>query len=328
MRLLRILVAAALASALFGGAAAAQFDGARVYWPLPKNTNIISGTYLSGTANATWSNWSRVEPQFDVRTDLFFLGLTRVQPIFGRTTFWQLLVPAATIDTSSTLPGGVGEEFANGLGDVSLGGTINLFGAPALKAKEFVRYDLGWSVNFGVQVTAPTGDYDEDEMLNVGSDQWKTRLSMPIVRSLGAWVPGRRTTLEVMPTATFFGNDPRSGDIEIDQDPLYGLEVHLTRDITQQAFVSLDFSWLEGGEEARKDPATGAVLDETAGVDAKLLGATLGFEVNDHLNLFVTHMQTVSEDSNSLNLSGSLTKVLLSWSWHDVLERVREFRGN
>ena len=197
-----------------------------------------------------------------------------------------------------------------------------------MKAKEYIRYDLGWSVNLGVNLTAPTGSYDESESLNVGSDQWKSRVSMPILRSLGAWVPGRRTTLEIMPSATFFGSGPTTGALEIDQDPLYGLELHLTRDVTQKAFVSLDFTWLEGGEETTLDASSGVELGESEGIDAKLIGATFGFEVNDHLNVFISHMQTIDEEADGVSLEGSLTKFLFSWSWHDVLERVRNFRDN
>ena len=44
------------------------------------------------------------------------------------------------------------------------------------------------------------------------------------------------------------------------------------------------------------------------------------------MQLFVTHMQTLSESSDDdVSLEGSLTKVTISWSWHDVLERVRRF---
>lgn len=322
------LLLAVLTALFFALPAVAQFDGARVYWPLPKNTNIVSGTYLFGSANATWSNWTRIEPQVDVRSDMFVLGYTRVQPILGRTAMWQLLLPAATIDTDTPASGTLGDEFSNGLGDLMIAGTINLFGVPGLKAKEFVRNDLGWSVNLGVTVTAPTGDYDPDELVNVGADQWKTRVSLPVVRSLSAWVPGRRTTLEVMPFATFFGSDPKSGQVEIDQDPVYGVEAHLTRDVTDKAFLSLDYTVLDGGEETRSLAGSGVKLGTTPGIDAQLLGVTMGFEVNDHMNLFVTHMQTISEDGDRLQLEGSVTKVTLSWSWHDVLEKVRRFRNS
>lgn len=307
--------------------ARAEFDGARVYWPLPKNTNIVSAHLMSGTANASWSNWSALQPDIDIQSDIYMLGYTRVQPVFGRTVNWQLLVPAGTTRTSSILPVSTNDTFANGIGDIGIGGTVNLFGVPELMAKDFVRHELDLSVNLGLMVYAPTGQYDPSETLNIGSNQWKTRVSAPIVKSFGQWVPGRRTTLEIMPAVTFFGDNDEVQTNRIEQDPLYSIEAHFTRDLTERAFVSLDYTWLEGGEETFFDLTSGATVRETNGVDSDLLGVTLGFEVNDNLRIFVTHMQTLSEDSTPLSLEGSLTKISFSWSWHDVLQRVQDFRN-
>lgn len=323
MKRIICLLVLSLCLALPAGAA---FDGPRVYWPLPKNTNIVSGHYLFGAANVSWSNWSRLEPEVSISSDVYILTYTRVQPVFGRTAWFQLSVPAATLDTSSLLPIPTTDTFSNGLGDPMLGATFNLYGAPGLKAKEFLRHDLDLSINLGLQFTAPLGDYDSEETLNVGSNQWKTRISAPIIKSFGPWAPGQRMTLEVMPAVVLFGDNDDAVGSTIEQDPLWSVEVHLTRDMTQQAFISLDYTWLDGGDETWIDEASGQTIRQTGGLDAQLIGATLGFEVNDHMRLFLTHMQTISEEKDSLTLEGSLTKVTLSWSWHDVLEKVRQFR--
>lgn len=307
-------------------AARAAFDGPRVYWPLPKNTNIVAGHYFFGIANAAWSNWNRIQPNVDVESQTYMLTFTRVQPLFGRTAFIQGMLPAGTLDTSTLLPDSSQDTFVNGLGDLTLAATINLFGTPSLKAKEYLRHDLNLSVNFGVSMTLPTGEYDATETLNIGSNQWKTRLSLPIVKSFSAWVPGRRTTLEVMPAVTVFGDNDDALGLRVEQDDLRSVEAHLTRDMTQQAFISLDYAWLEGGEETFMDTDSGSAVRTTTGLDTDLLGATLGFEINDHMNLFVTHMQTLSESKADVTLEGSLTKITLAWSWHDVLEKVKQFR--
>lgn len=320
------VLTACIASFALTNSAFAEFDGARTYWPLPKNTNIVSGHLVTGTANASWSNWSRVEPSIDVESSLYMLGYTRVQPIFGRSVHWQALLPAGTTRTSSLLPVATNDTFTNGLGDFSLGATVNVFGAPGMKAKDWVRHELDLSVNLGLMVTAPTGQYDPDEVLNVGSNQWKTRFSAPIVKSIGEWVPGKRTTLEIMPAVVLFGDNDEAQGNRIEQDPLYSVEMHLTRDITERAFISLDYTWLSGGEEHFIEPNSGVEFRETGGVDADLLGVTLQFEVNPNLRLFLTHTQTLSEDDGSFSLEGSVTKISFSWSWHDVLERVRVFR--
>lgn len=316
----------ALTLALASTPATAAFDGPRVYWPLPKNTNIVTGLRIGGTANASWSNWNAIQPNVDISSETYLLNYIRVQPVLGRTIYWQALLPAATLDTSSALPVDGADSFVNGIGDPALGATVNLYGAPEMMAKHWLRHDLDLSVNLGLLATLPLGEYDGDETLNVGSNQWKTRLSLPIVKSLNEWVPGRRTTLELMPAVVLFGDNDEAGDNRIEQDPLYSVELHLTRDLTEESFISLDYTLLDGGEETFVDRASGTTVRDGDGLDASLVGATLGWTVNDNMQLFVTHMQTLSESSDDdVSLEGSLTKVTISWSWHDVLERVRRF---
>ena len=322
-----ILALSLVASLTMGSPARAEFDGPRTYWPLPKNSNIVTGHLISGTANASWSAWNRIEPDIDINSDLYMLGYTRVQPIFGRSVHWQALVPSGTTRTSSLLPEPASDTFASGFGDITLGGTINLLGAPEMMAKDWFRHELGLSVNLGVMVTAPTGQYDSQESLNVGSNQWKTRISAPIVKSLAEWVPGKRTTLEVMPAVTLFGDNDNLQGNRIEQDPLYSVEMHLTRDLTENAYISLDYTWLSGGEAQYTDIATGAPVRDSAGLDSDLLGVTLQFTVNDNLRFYVTHMQSLDGDDTGMSLDGSLTKLTFSWSWHDVLERVSRFKN-
>ncbi len=303
----------------------ASFDGARVYWPLPKNTNIFAVHLIDGTANAAWTNWNRIEPNIGVNTGLAMLTYTRVQPIFGRSVFWQAALPAATIDIDA--PPGSGDTFTNGLGDPSLGATFNLYGAPGMMAKEWLRHDVGTVLNLGVNVTAPLGQYDPDSPVNIGSNQWKFRLSAPFIQSLRTWVPGKRFTLELMPTALFLTDNDDVQGAESSQKPVFGGEAHLTHDLTRDSFVSLDYSLMLGGDETITDPQSGVTLAETDGIDAHVIGATVGFKVNYHMTLFATHMQTIAEDDSDVHLEGSLTKLTLSWAWHSVLEDVYQFRN-
>ena len=65
----------------------------------------------------------------------------------------------------------------------------------------------------------------------------------------------------------------------------------------------------------------------TGGLDASFAGVTLGFDINENMHLNVSHMQTVAESDDPFALTGSMTKIMLIWGWHDVLEPRRRFRG-
>ena len=306
----------------------AQFDGARTSWPLPINTNVVSATYVTGTANASLSVLDRVQADVDINSDLYVLSYLRSQAILGRTVHWQALLTAGSQSTNSPLPLSANRTHADGLGDFSIGGTINLIGAPKLPVREAIRHEVDLSVNLGVLVTFPTGSYDSNEVLNMGSNRWSARISLPIIKSLTDWVPARRTTLEITPAVIFFGDNDKSMGSTIKQDPVYSVEAHLTRDMTSEAFISLDYTWVDGGDQEFIDNASGVSTGAMSGLGAQVAGVTLGFKINDNLNLNLTHMQTIGESADPFELNGSLTKIMLNWGWHDVLERRRRSEGN
>lgn len=324
MKLIKLSIAALLLA--FPSAAWAQYEGPRVDWPLPRMTNVVGVTYADADANAAFTVLNRVEPEVEIESNVFILSYTRSQPIFDRTVHWQLQMPIGNVDTDSNLPIPAGRSFRDGVGDLTFGATVNLIGAPDLPVREALRYDLDTTVGLGISVTAPTGTYESDEVLNLGSNQWSARVSVPIIKSLGDWVPGRRMTLEVKPSVRFFGNNSNSFGETIEQDPLLALEAHLTRDLTKDAFISLDYNLIEGGDQTFTDSSTGMLVEERDGPGAQSLGFTFGYTVNENLSLFVGHHQTIAESSNPFELRGSLTTVRLTWSWHPVLQRRSDFQ--
>ena len=314
----------AAATMLLAAPLAAQFDGPQIYWTLPINMNIVGVTAVHGAMNAAWTNFQRVEPSLQVDNSLYLLSYSRSLGLMGRSAVVTAMVPAGRIRVTSDLPPGtgVGNEFVHGLGDPSLGVWVNLRGAPKQKVRDFVRYEQGSTVALSSAVTFPLGRYHGDEPVNIGSNQWKVKLGLPIVQAIGSWVPGKRTTLEVTPTVTLAGDNTDALGLTLSQDPTYAAEAHLRRDITKKAFLSLDYSYIRLGATTYTDNASGDLSRTGSASQTHLFGVTAGFEVNDNMRLFITHMQTTSEDIDAVDLRGELLKVTVSWGWHSVLERL------
>lgn len=323
----RTLLGFGLLSVLACTPLSAQLDGTRVAWPLPKNLNVLALHRLSGTVNATLTNLNFIQPTLDIDNELYLLSYSRSQPFFGRSMLFTAVLPAGVIKTNSALPVATDDSFIHGIGDPSIGATVNLFGAPGLMLREYARYELGTVISLGLNATFPLGQYNSDEPLNIGSNQTKLRLSLPVVKSLGPWVPGSRTTIEVTPSVTLLSDNPDSRGQTVQQDPLLAVETHLTRDITRRASLSADYSYVRFGKSTSVDNAAGTPTGSSAAMDSHLLGATLNFEVNDNLALFITHMQTISGQQTPIALEGALFRVTLTWSFHRVIERRRTFSG-
>lgn len=308
----------------------AQIDGARTYWALPKNTNILSAIKIDATANASVNNLTFINPSTHVNSSLYMLTYTRSQPILNRTFYSTVILPAgditANLNLDPTGPGAVSSTlYQHGIGDLLWINTINIIGAKGLMLKDYLRHESPTLVYFQTAVTFPTGKYDEDNPINLGSNQYKFKLGTPIVRRIGPWVDGRKFTLEVFPSFTFLTKNKNFQGQELNQSALFVLETHLTRDITKKAFLSLDYSYMNGGSIDFTSQQTGDVVATQGGQNAHAIGATVKYEINNQLHLMLSHLESFNSGSNNVSLEGNLTKITLAFSFHDFQEKFNDY---
>jgi len=81
--------------------------------------------------------------------------------------------PSGTVSASDT-----------GFGGIILGGVIGLVGSPALSGKEFAAHDPGFQLGLVGKVFLPTGSYDSDKVISVGSNRLAGQLVLPITYSI------------------------------------------------------------------------------------------------------------------------------------------------
>ena len=165
----------------------------------------------------------------------------------------------------------------------------------------------------------PIGEYNNDQSLNIGQNRWYGRLGLPIVWQLGAWVPGRRTTLEFLPAVWLFGNNTDYVGQTLETDPMFQLDAHLTRDFTERLWGSLDAAWYSGGQ-ATIDGVQGKTLDNLG------IGLTLGYVINDNLNLTLGYKSTINDDApGDLQMDGFMATLV--FGWHPLVEGMRRLES-
>ena len=308
----------------------AQLDGPRTYWALPKNLNILSAHAINGNANASLNNLTFINPSVVAENNLYMLTYTRSQPIFGRTFYSTLMLPAGNISATINLdpqgPAATSETlFQHGAGDLVWSNTINIFGAEGLMIKDFLRHENKTLMYFQAAISLPTGQYEEGNPINIGSNQYKFKFGLPIVQHLGKFVDGQRMSLEVFPSYTILGDNKEFQGQEINQKGMFALETHLTKDITKNAFLSLDYTFMSGGSSEFISKETGNLIKEQNAQNVSLIGATINLKINDQLNLFLTHNQTFSSGNDNVSLDGTVTKLTLSFSFHDFQEKFKSY---
>ena len=95
-------------------------------------------------------------------------------------------------------------------------------------------------------VSAPTGQHDGNKVLNLGSHRWSFKPELGVSYPFGA---ERKWELDGYINAYFFTDNTSFQGTEIlHQEPLPGLEAHLSYSVTPGLWVSLDTRYAFRGE--------------------------------------------------------------------------------
>jgi hypothetical protein len=313
----RLIIVTALALAALVPARALAQVPARFYWKSLSDANAVPVIVnsISGNTNP-FDPGHVVTPGANFDATLALGGYARTFTLFDRSAMAAILEPMGRISGNVTVAGATANQSAKGFGDPMAEFDINLLGPRAQKnIPDILRYQPGFSVDLLADVAAPVGEYDGSKPLNIGQNRWYGRVGFPVVWQIGSWVPGRRTTVELLPAVWFFGaNDNYSGK-KLETDPLFQLDAHVTRDFTERLWGALDLSWYQGGQPS-VDNVPGKKLSNLG------VGATLGYSINDNLNLTIGYKSTVDDNApTDLRMDGFMLSLV--FGWHPLLEGER-----
>jgi hypothetical protein len=243
----QVLIAVFLFLMTFGKACA-QDDGARLYMVIPDKTTIVSMRVHYLHSNLAVDPGA-IAGGDHLDTTLVVFQFVQTLKIAGGQSSIFFVLPVSHIKPDYAQPAGAPHSVL-GLGDAQLGFVLGVHGTPALAPAEYAEHKPGLAVNLLAKVFFPTGDYESNRAINVGANRWALRLGVPLVYAIGdRMADPHLTTIELMPTVTFFGrNADPMGANSTQQKPLFILEGHLTRGISPKFWASLDLLWRQGGE--------------------------------------------------------------------------------
>ena len=299
--------------------ALAQVPG-RFYWKSLSDANAVPVIVNSVTGNTNPFDPSHtVTAGADFDATVALAGYARTFSLFDRAAMAAILLPMGRISGDVTVNGRTFNQSASGFGDPMIEFDINILGPKAQKnIPDALRYEPGFSVDLIADLALPIGDYDNDQPLNIGQNRWYGRVGAPIIWQLGPWVPGRRTTLEFLPAVWFFGNNNDYVGQTMKTDPLFQLDAHLTRDFTEHFWGAIDGAWYYGGK-ATINGVSGDKLNNIG------VGLTLGYQVNDNINLTLGYKSTIN-DNGSRDLRMDSFMFTFVYGWHPLLEGSRRLK--
>jgi len=294
----------------------------RFYWKTLSGANAVPliVTSMSGNTNP-FDPSHLVTAGADFEGTLALAGYARTFTLFDRAAMGVVLVPMGRLSGEVATPTGSAAQQSNsGFGDPTLEFNLNLIGPKAQKSiPDTLRYEPGFSLDVLADLAIPIGEYDSDKVLNVGQNRWYGRIGFPIVWQLGAWVPGRRTTLEFLPAVWMFGDNTDYVGKTLETDPLFQIDAHLTRDFTEHLWGSVDAAWYNGAE-ATVDGVKGEKLDNYG------FGLTLGYQINDNLGLTFSYKSTASDNAPD-DLQMDVFMISLVSGWHPMIEGAKRLQS-
>ena len=318
---LRLVVVTVLAAGLLCPQQAGAQVPARFYWKsLAGGTGVpLIFESLSGNSNP-FDPAHTVTPGANFEATMALAGYARTFPLFGRSAMAAVILPMGRISGEVTAAGRTFNQSTKGFGDPMLELDVNILGPPAqLGIPDILRYEPGFSVDLLADLAVPIGEYDSSQPLNIGQNRWYGRVGLPVVWQLGAWVPGRRTTLEFLPAVWLFGTNEDYVGQEMKTDPMFQLDAHLSRDLTEHFWAAIDGTWYTGG----KATIGGVEGEELNNVG---VGLTFGYQINDNLNLTCGYKSTVNDDAPE-DLRMDVFMATLVYAWHPVIEGMRRLEG-
>jgi hypothetical protein len=183
-----------------------------------------------------------------------------------------------------------------GFGDPRVRLSVNLYGAPALKGKEFRAYRLSRPVNTtigaAVSVKVPLGEYSSDRLINLGQNRWIMRPQLGVLHQRGKW------EFELTGSVIFYGkNDEFWKGTVRQQDPLWFLQTHIIRTFKPGLWAGFSTGFGHGGRSRINDSPKSD--DSRVGYWA----LTLGVPITPYQGLKFTYFSARTNTSNDVNLN-------------------------
>lgn len=232
-----------LASGLTGAVSFAQELTPRAYWPAPTGTKVATFAYQYSTGDIL------MDPSLpivgvDSRINLTQFSYLQTINLAGRTAQVQLSAPYSWGTTEGVVDGVDRSRYIAGWGDARARLSVNLLGASTMDGAQFqqLRANPRPIVGASLLVTAPTGGYEPDKLINLGTNRWASKPAIGYIHPLTrTWL----TELEV--GMWIFGDNDEFLGTTREQNPIVSGEFHLVKRVKPGFWFSLDLNYYYGG---------------------------------------------------------------------------------
>jgi hypothetical protein len=215
---------------------------------LPNGLNVLGlgGGWTDG--DILFDPVLRIE-EADFETSIASVGYVRTFEFLGKSSRIDVSVPYAAGRWEGLVDGQHASVRRRGFMDPRLRFSMNLYGAPPLKGKEFVQYrrahPVDTTIGVAVQVQFPFGDYNNKKLINLGNNRFYVRPQLGVLHQRFKW------QFELTGSAFFYqDNDEFFNGNRLEQKPLWFMQSHAIYTFKPGWWASASAGYGYGGESS------------------------------------------------------------------------------
>jgi hypothetical protein len=214
----------------------------RAYSPAPVGTNFLLGGYARATGDVSLvPSVPITDVSASVNTGL--LGYSRTFDLLGRTASAGLLLPYVSAHVSGNVGDASRQVSRQGLGDLALRLTANLYGNPAMTPAEFAQRQPTTTVGTALTIIAPTGDYNPQHLINISGNRWAFKPQIGVEQPIGDWFVNSSAGVWLFTdNRNFFGGNVRR------QNALWNFELDAGYLFRPGLWLAASATYYTGGE--------------------------------------------------------------------------------
>ncbi|MDD1611611.1 MAG: transporter [Methylococcaceae bacterium] len=271
----------------------------RAYSNIPVGLNFLVAGYGYTKGNVTFAPSVPIENgKIEIHSTV--LAYVRSLDLWGKSGKVDIILPQAWLSGQAEVLGQERSREISGFADPIFRLYVNLFGAPALSAKEFADYKQDTIIGASLAISPPAGQYDPQKLVTLGTNRWTVKPEIGISKAWGTLIAEFAAGVFV-----FTDNDQPFLANTQEQSPLYNFQGHLIYSFGSGIWGALDSNYYTGGRVTRDGNAADNLQQNWR------VGATLSFPVNRQ---------------NSIKISGNTVVHARTESFFDTIGIAWQYR--
>jgi hypothetical protein len=221
----------------------------RAFWIAPVGVNAATFSFAHSRGDFAVDPSLPIE-DVESKVSTTQAGFYRAINLLGRSANFTFTVPYIWGTAQGRVEGESTQIRRSGLADTSLRLSANLMGARAMTLPEFQKFRQDPPNILGVsfRLVAPTGQYDSNRPVNLGSNRWAFNPKIGWIHPIG-----RRWLLELQAGGWFFTDNQDFLGQKLEQAPIVAGEFNLIYRIRPGFWAALDTIYYWGGRTTVAD---------------------------------------------------------------------------